>query len=79
MLCRCPYAPAGSDFNIATYYLSDSRLKTPNCSGRITAFFRIIASAEKGGEAKLVQWGTIRGRIFTRGGGRQVLFFWAGL
>ena len=38
-------------------------------SGRITAFFRSIASAKMGGEAKLVQRGTIRARIFTVGRG----------
>ena len=37
-------------------------------SGRITVFFGSIASAKMGGEAKLVQRGTIRGRIFYRRG-----------
>jgi hypothetical protein len=54
-LCRCLCAPVGTDCNVATYYLTDSRRKTLICSGIITAFFRIIASAKKGGEAKLVQ------------------------
>ncbi len=37
-----------------------------NCSGRITAFSGIIASAKKRGEAKVVQTGTIRARFLSR-------------
>lgn len=49
--------------NIAAYCLTNSPLKTPNCSGSITAFLGIIASAKYGGEAKLVQRGPVRARI----------------
>jgi len=63
---ECPCATAGGDCNVATDYLTNSRRKTLNYSGRITVFFRIIASAGLGGEAKLVQRGTIRGRNFYR-------------
>ena len=48
--------------NVATRYLTNSLLKTVFFSGIITAFFGIIASLEKGCEAKVVQWGTMRGR-----------------
>jgi len=65
-LCRCPVALCGDDCNAATYYLRDSRQKTLNCSGGIPAFFRIITSARRGGEGKLVQPGIVRGRILYR-------------
>jgi hypothetical protein len=68
-LCRCLDIPAEGCCNVATYYLTNSRHRTLNCSGRITAFFRIIASAKKGGEAKLVQRGPIRAWILYRRGG----------
>ncbi len=58
---------AGQDFgpyNIATYYLTNSRRKTMINSGSITAFSGFIASARKGGEVKLVQRGILRARIF---------------
>jgi len=68
-LCRCPCAPVGIDCNVATYYLTDSSRKTLICSGIITAFFRIITSAKKGGEVKLVLRSPIRvGILYRRGG-----------
>jgi len=68
-LCQCRWAPGGSRCNVATYYPTNSRRKTPICSGSITAFSGNIASAKKGGEAKLVQRGTIRTRILIVGMG----------
>ena len=51
-------------YNVATDYLTNSRRKTAFRSGSITAFFRIIASAKQGGEAKLVQRRPIRALFF---------------
>jgi hypothetical protein len=58
------FRPGIGPLNVATYYLINSRRKMAICSGSITAFFRSIASAKIGGEAKLVQPGLIRARIF---------------
>jgi len=55
--------PAYGPCNVATYYLMNSRRKIAICSGRITAFSGIITSAKKGGEAKVVQQGTMRAPI----------------
>jgi hypothetical protein len=55
--------------NVATNYLTDSRRRNAICSGRITVFLRIITSAEKGGEAKLVQPGMQRAPL-EKGSGR---------
>ena len=54
------YAESPARCNVAEYDLNDSRRKTAICSGRITVFFRIIASATSGTEANEVQRGTIR-------------------
>jgi hypothetical protein len=47
-------------WNVATDYLINSRRRITINSGRITVFFRSIASAKTGGEAKLVQPGLLR-------------------
>jgi hypothetical protein len=49
--------------NIANYDLRNSHRKNVNYSGRITVFFRIIASAKKTIEGKLVQPGILRALI----------------
>jgi hypothetical protein len=63
-LCQSLVRGAGCQQTVAMRYLHDSRRKTLIFSGTITVFFRFIASAKMGGEAKVVQRGTIRGRIF---------------
>ena len=50
--------------NVAIYCLMNSRRKTANCSGRITAFLGFIASVFLGTRAKEVQRGPLRARIF---------------
>jgi hypothetical protein len=50
-------------WNVATDYLINSRRRMAINSGRITVFFGSIASAKKGGEAKLVQPGILRARL----------------
>ena len=64
-LCPSQVRPDGSDCNVATGYLTDSRRKTVISSGTITAFLGNIASARMGGEAKPVQRGSYRGRFLS--------------
>jgi hypothetical protein len=63
-LCPCRDVPAGCQQNVAVHYLINFRRKTPVRSGSITVFFGSIASSKLGGEAKLVQPGILRARIF---------------
>ena len=67
---ECPFAIGHCA--IATSCLINSHRKILINSGRITAFFGIIASAKKGGEAKLVQRDTIRARINKGVGGCRI-------
>lgn len=50
--------------NVAKYDLTYSRRRSPNYSGPIPVFFRIITSPGQGAEGKEVQRGAIRARIF---------------
>ena len=74
-LCLCRGAPGGCQQNAATNCLTNSHRKTTINSGRITVFFRSIASAKKGGEAKLVQPGILRARIsYPVNGGKKGVY-----
>jgi len=68
-LCRSRFSRAFGRWNLAIYCLMNSRRKMVNCSGRITVFSGIIASAKTGMRQKSYNRGCCGPGFLTRVGG----------